>query len=333
MIKMPDLVRLPYTPDLTQAGIDYAIRSLAFTYDRMGGSAFTRLRRIVAGKAVELAFRRCLDDQGISYDNLGVTPFTDPDRYDVSIGGRRCDLKSFQIFQRQTIEGLRHNPAELLRASALVPVDQLGGSQLNDDDLYIFAFCTALVTAHRAELALALQAGQPIYLIHALPGHWSRPKEWASLGQLALKLEADPALGVEIGGQDVRREFQIETAELTPGQRCVLQQDFYSLAYLRASAVPAERLGIHSPALGETYVAAAHEWGNIWVYGMRIFLVGYMTRGEFHRRAERLPANSRVWQYAHTRTDNYCLPVSELHPLADLFARARQWGQTPLGGG
>ncbi len=79
MITSSDFLHLPYTPDLTEGGIAYAIRSLPYTYDRMGGSPFNRLRRIVAGVAVELAFRRHLSEQDIPYDVKGATPFTDPD--------------------------------------------------------------------------------------------------------------------------------------------------------------------------------------------------------------------------------------------------------------
>jgi hypothetical protein len=106
MIAPADLVRLPFSPDLTLGGVAYACRSLPHTYDRMGGSDFQRLRRIVAGKAVELAFRRHLAAQAVPYDTLGATPFTDPDHYDVALGGRRCDLKSFLIFQKNTIHRL-----------------------------------------------------------------------------------------------------------------------------------------------------------------------------------------------------------------------------------
>src|SRR5688500_3543570 len=91
MISTSDLIHLPYTRDLTEGGIAYAVRSLPYTYNRMGGSPYDRLRRIVAGVAVELAFRRYLSEQDIPFDVKGATPFTDPDHYDVSLGGRGCD--------------------------------------------------------------------------------------------------------------------------------------------------------------------------------------------------------------------------------------------------
>lgn len=100
MITISDFLRIPYTPDLTEGGIAYAGRSLPHTYDRMGGSPFDRLRHIVAGVAVELAFRRHLTQQNIPFDIKGAAPFTDPDRYDVSLGGHRCDIKSFLISHR-----------------------------------------------------------------------------------------------------------------------------------------------------------------------------------------------------------------------------------------
>jgi len=63
MISVSDLLHLPYTRDLTEGGIAYALHSLPYTYNRMGGSPYDRLRRIAAGAAVELAFRRYLADR------------------------------------------------------------------------------------------------------------------------------------------------------------------------------------------------------------------------------------------------------------------------------
>src|SRR6266540_6212568 len=132
MISTNDFLRLPYTPDLTEGGIAYAIRSLPYTYDRMGGSPFNRLRRIVAGVAVELAFRRYLSEYEIPFDVKGATPFTNPDRYDVSLGGRRCDIKSFLITYRGQISDMRQNPQIVLDAPALVPSDQHAAEDHSD---------------------------------------------------------------------------------------------------------------------------------------------------------------------------------------------------------
>ncbi len=325
MITISDLVRIPYTPDLTEGGIAYACRSLPHTYDRMGGSPFDRLRRIVAGVAVELAFRRYLAQQNIPFDIKGATPFTDPDRYDVSLGGHRCDIKSFLISHRTQITSLRADPGLILQAPALVPLDQYSSDGHAGNDIYLFAFLTGLIAASPDDMQKASDAGQPIYLIHTMPKTWARPRAWIPLGPLVLKSESDERLMLEIGGQDSGRGFLTRATHLPPHTRCEVSADFYSLAYVRAKSRPTARLGIYSPPRKETYIVEPIEWGNIWVYGMDIYLAGWITRDEFRRRAGLIREGSRVFQYNQTRTKNLAVPVSDLRPLNELFERVRQW--------
>ena len=175
MITADELVTLPYTQDLTQAGIAYAVRSFPHTHDPVGGSPFNRLQRTVAGVAVELAFRCYLTGAGVPFDVLSATPFSAPDRYDLALGGRRCEVKSFPIFNKSRIQQFRRNPAHLLEAPALVPADQLTDSHLGYEDLYIFAFVSALVTRSGGDLSRAMDTGQPHHIVTPLPAGWSRP--------------------------------------------------------------------------------------------------------------------------------------------------------------
>ncbi|HEX9030187.1 MAG TPA: hypothetical protein VF823_13495, partial [Anaerolineales bacterium] len=102
-------------------------------------------------------------------------------------------------------------------------------------------------------------------------------------------------------------------------------REFFALDYLHLSRQFNGQIQVYSPGLNATQQISAANWGNIWVYGMEIVLAGFMLRGEFLRRAQRLPAGSRVLQYARTRTPNLSLPVAELHPLEELFDNARRW--------
>ncbi len=325
MLKTSDIIRLSYTSDLTEGGITYACRSLPHTYDRMGGSSFDRLRRIVAGVAVELAFRRYLSGQNIPFDIKGATPFTNPDRYDVSLGGHRCDLKSFLITHRGQITFLRRDLKPALDALALVPLDQYSRDGHADNDLYLFAFLTGLIAASPDDMQKASDAGQPTYLIHTMPKTWTRPHNWIPLGRLALKSESDETLMLEIGGQDSGREFVTRSVELPPHTRVEVDANFYSLAYVHVKSRPGARLGIYSPSHKETYVIEAIAWSNIWVYGMDIYLAGWISREDFRRRAHLIHEGSRVFQYNLTRTKNLAVPVSDLKPLSELFERVRDW--------
>ncbi|RMF45020.1 MAG: hypothetical protein D6755_08605 [Anaerolineae bacterium] len=331
MLSPADFVNLPYTSDLTEGGIQYALRSLPYTYDRMGGAPTTRMRRIVAGIAVELAFRRYLGAKNIRFDTLGATPFTEPDRYDISLGGRRVDIKSTLITSRKKIRRIQRSPEVLLQAEALVPSDQLDTERFRPRDIYLFAFLLGLVATHRESVQQALQAGQPVYLLHAFPTHWARPAHWGSLGKMHLKSEPPQEARLTLGGQDAHRDFCTCEIVLSPGVRSPCPQDFHTLIFLRTHHMPTHRIGIHSPVLDELCVIppliSPQGWDNLWVYGMRILLVGYITKAEFRQKAQRLPAGSPTFQYPRTRTENFALPVAHLHPIATLLQAARKWQQ------
>ena len=66
-------------------------------------------------------------------------------------------------------------------------------------------------------------------------------------------------------------------------------------------------------------------WSNIWVYGMDIYLTGWISRGEFRRRASLIHEGSRVFQYVQTRTKNLAVPIGDLRSLPELFERVRKW--------
>jgi hypothetical protein len=325
MISTSDFIKLPFTPDLTESGIAYATRSLPHTYDRMGGSLYSRLRRIVGGVAVELAFRRYLGEQCIPFDVKGATPFTEPDRYDVSLGGHRCDIKTFVTSKRNQITAMRRNPGLVLRAPALIPEDQFSAANHTEQDLYLFAFLLGLTTNSPEDIQKAVEASQRIYLIHPLRSDWSHPQVWAPLGRLALKSECTAPLCVEIGGQDADRNFVTETLTLEPLTRAFAVNNYYSLAYIHTDSIPAARVGVHSASKGEIYLILPHEWGNIWIYGLEIWLAGYMAHEEFRRKSSAIFAGSRVFQYSKTQTKNLSVPVTDLRSLADLFERVKEW--------
>ncbi|MBT3189983.1 MAG: hypothetical protein HN736_00005 [Anaerolineae bacterium] len=325
MLTKTDLICIPYTPDLTIRGIAYASRSLRHTYNRMGGSSIKRLQRIVSGIAVEFALRDYLHEHQIPFDVKGATPFTDPDRYDVSLGGHRCDVKSFMLSHKSQIKGINRDLDLLMGASALIPSDQFAASSQRESDIYIFAFLTGLMASSQKDMAKASEAGQPIHLIHTMPKDWSKPEHWHSLGKIALKSDCEETLTIELGGQDAERGFISKKITLKPRERLETEANFHTLAYAHVDKIPSARVGIHSPEKDETYLITSHDWSNIWVYGMSVVLAGYLTRAEFRKKAQELPVGSRVYQYSRTRTKNLSVPIAELRPLKSLFEQVQNW--------
>jgi hypothetical protein len=325
MISSSDLLHIPHTRDLTEGGIAYALRSLPYTYKRAGSSPYDRLRRVVAGAAVELAFRRYLSEQDIPFEVKGALPFTDPERYDVSLGGRRCEIKSFLISNREQIGEMRHDPQVVLKAPALVASDKNAAEGYSNNDLYLFAFLSGLVAASQDDMKKVIAGNQPHYLIHVMPDSWMRPQAWNPLGALVLKSDSEETQIIEIGGQDEGRETRSCQVQLPPRTRIQIKDEFFSLSCIHIESISNARIGIHSPIRGETYIISPMDWGNIWVYVMDILLAGYLTREEFNRRASFIQAGARVFQYDKTRTKSLAVPVSDLKPLSELFERVRAW--------
>ena len=323
MISVPDLVQLPCTRDLTEGGIAYALRSLAHNSYRATGSPYDRLRRAVAGAAVELAFRRHLSEYKIPFEVKSALPFTERDRYDVFLGGRRCEIKSFLISHPDQIAEIQRNPQTLLHAQALVASDQHAGDGHSHHDLYLFAFLSGLITASQAELQKVIEARQPHYLVHILPEVWNRTLQWKPLGKLVLKSEADEPVTVELGGHGAGREACSYTLELPPRTRVEIQTGFFSPSYVHVKSPPRGRIGLHSVVCKQTYTIGAWDWVNLWVYGIELWLTGYLTREEFSRRARFVQAGSQVFQSNQTQVKNLAVPISELRPLSDLLEEAK----------
>ena len=320
MITVSDILHLPYTPSLTEGGIAYALHSLPYLYNK--GSSYDSLRRVVAGAAVQLAFRRYLSEQNIPFEVKSAVPFTEHDRYDVSLGGRRCDIQSYLISRRDQISELQHNPQALLKAPALVAFDQHAGEGHSPFDLYLFAFLSGEVTPSAKDLQKGIGTKKPYYLVHRMADAWNRPRKWNPLGTLALKSESDETQTIEIGGQEVGRAVRSCIVELPPRRRAELQNEFFSLSYVHIQSAPHARIGIYSPVRNETYLIGPQDWGNIWINGMDVALAGYITRDDFSRRASFIQTGSLVFQYEATHVKNLAVPVSDLKPLSELFARA-----------
>ncbi len=322
MITSEDFISRPYTPDLTQAGIDHVHHSTHYFYNR---SLTHRLQRIISSVAVELSFRRYLGAQKVPHENLSTSPFTDPGRYDIAIGGRRCNIKLFLVCQKNRIQAINKDPGTLLQGDVLIPVDEMKSSQLSEHDIYIFAFLTTLLTPNQYTLQKAYQAGQPIHLIHALPKAWAGIHHWASLGKIALKSNGSDPIEIRLKGHGQNKIRQHEQILLHSHQRTTIEEDFYALHYLYTTDFPDDIVGIHSPTLNHTHMIEPPQWENIWVYGMKIIFTGYITREEFRRRGYVTTVGSHDFQYPNTQTQNMAIPMRLLHPITDLFARAKIW--------
>ncbi|TAK14528.1 MAG: hypothetical protein EPO32_01150 [Anaerolineae bacterium] len=324
-LDVQDFIRLQFDPDTTRAGIDYVLRWLAQPGQR-AAPTYDALREQVAEKAAELAFRRLLESEGIPHRFIESNTFQEAGVFDVSLGGRRTTLCTTLVSGRKDISRFHHYPARFLGAPALAPAEPHRRPGQGDEDLYLFAFVTGLVTRGHASLNRAMQAGQPVYLASLLPPAWASPPQWRAMADLALKSEEEDSLEIEVFGLDGARRFQSCPVTLPPRARVNVPAEFHTLTALRANRLPDARLGLHSPAVAASpKLLGPLDWHNLWAYGMQVFFVGYQTRGEFGRGAGVLRQGALALGVPAARQDYLTRPVNTLRPLPELFDLVHIW--------
>ena len=324
MISASDIVRLPYTPDLTEAGLIYARRVMPRLHSPSSRGLYEGVRRAAAAGSVQLALRRFLAAQGIPFGVQAARPFSDPDQYSVEIGGRRCELKSFLISRQTQIDGLAADPALALTAPALVPMDRLVDERLRSDDLYLFAFVSAATAHTAAATPRASSAVSGEFWLHALPAAWARPRTWVPLAPLALKSDAADELQLTLAGEDGSGAPLDVDIRLPARQRVVVDAPLYALSHIHSLTHPAARIGIHPPSHKTTYLISSMAWENVWLWGKEIYLLGWISQADFRLRATLIPEGRRVYQFERTKTKNLAVDVRSLRPIRQLLARVRE---------
>lgn len=324
-----DIVIAPYDNQFSYAGVQYARDSLNRSYSHSSIDNPDDLRKLVTGIAFEMATRRWLEAQPVRYNRLNALAFTDPHRFDLAIGGRRCNLKSTLLSNKSEISSLHAGPGWLLDALAAIPPEEVESDQMGEQDIYIFGFVTALEARHSEDTRKAMAKDLPMYLINLPPsGHWRDGGQWQSLGGLVLKSNADEAVSIEIGGLGAHRDALNDRLKLEPRTRTSPASDYYAVTYLRAAAPISGTIGLHSPVLNTTHLIEPTEWSNIWVYGMRIYLCGWINKHDFRTESQRMLPQDAVKPFQLSGTRNRAMPVSALRPMAELAAIAQKHERT-----
>jgi hypothetical protein len=99
-------------------------------------------------------------------------------------------------------------------------------------------------------------------------------------------------VSIDLHGQDKERNHLVYHAERMPRKREKVRTGLYSLGSAQTTAIPSGPVGIHSPKLEKLHLIHPYQWGNIWVYGESMTMLGYITRAVFHQKAEKVPVDT-----------------------------------------
>jgi hypothetical protein len=327
MLPSSHLVSIPYTSDLTSAGVAFACQALGRLPPQPTNDLFSRLQTLVVDSTIQVAIQRFLSENGVDFLLQHPSPFADPLRLDISIGGRRCNLIHRLISHRSKISQIKNNLDCLMDLPFILPVSEYFNEHGNQTDIFLYSFVLGLVANRLADIKNAAATGQPHFLLFLPPTAWSHPEKWVSLGKLALKSEATRRLTIRLHGRDRDGKFIREDVLLRPLKVTPVQAEFYSISCLHSDVLPNARVGLRSPTLQRMLLPGPGDWKNLWVYGMEIILAGYTTRREFRR----ITADHRSNPFYSRENPGLSISTSALHPIADLLEEARRWeaGQPP----
>jgi hypothetical protein len=323
MLEATDFISIPYSADLSQAGIRRACQRFVLEAPPGDEDPLESLFQIEYQTALELAFQHCLQENNVPFERRASAPFSAPGDTDLILGGRRMVLRNFPISGKNQIRRLLHEPDFFLNSWARLPQAHGEVDPRHADDVYVFAFIAALIALQGREFKRALRAQQPVFTVNLLPDAWARRSNDRPLDSLVLKADCEQEVGLELGGLDDRGQLYTEWIRLPARQRVTTQSKFLSLAYLHAKELPGSRLGVYSPALDQLHIAGPEGWFNLYVYGMRIVLTGFIPRHEFQRKAYLV---TQAEADGEMEAEPYLkLPIVQLYPLQALFEQARLW--------
>jgi len=320
MVSREDILSVSVTDEMIFAGVEYAEKTLHYTFNRMGlKNHYNRIRNIVKGIVMERAFRALLDNHNVQYDLLGNTHWTKKDRYDVGIQGHRYDVKGFMVQDKAT--EIQEDTGWLLDCAALVPADQVESRNLKTDDYYVFPFMTGNFMQDIRQLYGFFSGVDFYYLIHSFWDYgWVKNEEWLPKGNISVESRMEKNFHMRIGGQGEDEELRIEEFDLSPGQELKLESEFFTVLFAQTFDIPSGMLHISLEGNDLVEEIDIYDWGNIWLYDGTVYQSGYISKGEFKEKSEEIPRFFKgCKQYAETKTVNRMMLISDLHPISDLF--------------
>lgn len=306
MIKVEDIFVSNWQPEFTQAGIAFISQALLQPVNHLIEASADDLREQVLQIGLELGFRQLLVEKNVPFELVAPVYFQKAEQYPrVELGGRKCILIPQLVSRRKKIRQLRQDHRQLL-AERLPNLPAVVPERSNKRDLILFSTVTGLVTRSIQDTARAAEAGQPLHLIYPFPKHWSLPQTWQAMKATAIKTDQEDVQTCTVAGLDGQRGPLQTTKELPGRVRTPIEQKFYALRFISTRQLVKGGMGISCQKFEAPLLIAAHQWVNLWIYGLQTYWLGYLTVEEYLDQGAGLAAN-------------------QLHPIADLLTRARQW--------
>jgi hypothetical protein len=314
MVKLEDIKILPPFPGCHEIAIDYAGRSIYYTYDRMqyANRLYNRLIRIVAGILVENCIEGYFNSVGCKFSRKGRTHWRKKDVSEFIINGKRIDIKSYHVYPSPD----RKFPEWFLDTEALVPCDQLQGKKTAD--VYLHAFV----------VAPQYNKGNDHKWIAAIPppfcDKWELPQSPTIEIQRRASADASFFFAGEIsnysdGSANSVKDANIEVMLADMCQSETTPSALISLQYVHSIIRPSRPIVLRFSA--KYHIINPGEWYDLLLDEPVVYLAGWGFKEDFWEGTE-IPKGTKTRVYTNgTRTTNKGVFIRNLRPIADLIGR------------
>lgn len=313
MSTLNDIVEILPTDAMQTSAIDYAGRSINYTYDRMGysGRIQSRLIRIVVGLINEQVIQAYLDEHHVVYGLTGRTHWRLKDKAEFIVGGRPVDIKGYHVYPAAG----RQFPSWFLETETMVPVDQLRRAPANEVYLQVFLVAPQVnrSNAHQFIAIFPIQHSQ----------RWRGPSrvdveiKQTRAGDITLDLFGENGLAC---GQAEHVSHDYFESMVCRGDQGTISSvgEFSSLQYARLNQKPQNDIVIRHGA-GQEHTIRSEDWCDLFLDTPSVYLAGWANHHDFVNGTV-IPVGTRTRVYTMgTRTPNRSLLVSQLQPISSLL--------------
>lgn len=300
--------------ELQLAAIDYAGRSINYTYDRMHYThrLASRLIRVVVGIIIEKCLEEHFVHKGVDFDKSGRTHWRNRDKAEFIVKNRSIDIKGYHVYPSKG----RNFPDWFLDTEVLVPVDQL--RRASKDDVYLQAFLVAPQvnqgSIHRYIAIFPPKVSDKWRISTIVNIYTKQPMK--SQMQYALFGEKAVAIGKPFNIADEQQEL---LTIFQHNNHIEGTAQFGSLQYIMTDTRPQCSLDVFA---GKVLAMTIHpnNWYDLYIDSPRVYLTGWAAMSSF-KNAHILKQGSITRVYTQgTRTDNRTLLVRELSSIMELLA-------------
>lgn len=307
MISVNDFITLNVSDQTLSEAINYACRSIHFTYDRMnyGSQLYSRLLRVVVGISIEKTFEEFLTANRANYSTEGRTHWRVKDKAEFIVETMRVDIKGYHVYPTNS----RHFPDWFMDVEGLVPKDQL--LKPESPDAYLQAFLVSPQVNHS-------KSHQYVTIF---------PKIWANRWREPRQVIVDCSDRVDISVYGESQEaFQrpntenydvMESFSLL-GTPVDSINKFCSLEYATIQTIPQHPLTVQIFDDGNCQFSPSG-WIELWLQDPKVTFTGWGLKQDYNS-GQIIPLNAHTKIYTGgTRTVNYARLIRDLRPLKDLI--------------